>query len=176
MQRLPVRRGRIAVQWFFLWLSATMLIGCSGGGQRHSNRGARGAGAAMTEDARFAVSKAELRAVIDQGITYLQWQFGFNAKQPIPLQSVRVDDVTGPSPIPLVTDQAPQLSGGVWSGTSGEIDPKSSASSWLYDSGESVRSFRFTITGLDGQTEVLDQVSRFSPGAKMAIRQQYRID
>ncbi len=177
LQRQRVRRGRVsAVGCISLWLlAAALLVSCGGGGHRQANGGAAGVGAPISEDARFALSKADLRAVIDQGITYLQWQFGFKTKQPVQLESVRVDDVTGPAPVLLVNDQAPQLNGGVWSATSGEIDPRSGANSWLYDSAESVRTFRFTITNLNGQTDVLEQVSRFSPGAKSALRQQYHI-
>jgi hypothetical protein len=148
--------------------------GCSS--QREiDGRGRTGPSGSSIENARFALSSAKVRAVIDQGITYLQWQFKFKAKIATAIQSVRVEDITGPIPIMLVNDQAVQLSAGEWSGFSGEIDPQSATISWLFGPGESVRSFRYVITGVNGESDTLQQTAAFSQGEKTTLRQQYGI-
>jgi hypothetical protein len=132
-------------------------------------------GGSTFESARYSVFKPTLRAVVDQGVTYLQWQFSLKTKGPTQLQSVRLEEITGPTPLLLVNDQAPELNAGTWTGMSGEIDPRSATTSWLFSPGDSAQTFRFVITGLDGQTDTLEQTTVFSHSAKAAIRRQYGI-
>jgi hypothetical protein len=128
---------------------------------------------APAENDRYAVTTAELGAIILDGQRYLRWGFAVRVKQPIQLRSVRVEDVTGPTPTSYIADQAPQVNGGVWTGYSGAIEPNAAAIPWLYDKTTSTRVFRITITDLNNQVSVLSQGVSYSPSAKKDLLRSY---
>jgi hypothetical protein len=128
---------------------------------------------APAENDRYAVTSAELGAIILDGQHYLRWSFALRIKQPLQLRSVRVEDVTSGSPIAYIADQAPQITGGQWTGSSGAIEPNPAAIPWLYDNTTSSRIFRITLTDLNNQVSVLNQNVSYSPQSKKELRKWY---
>jgi hypothetical protein len=131
---------------------------------------------APAENDRYAVTNAELGAIVLDGQHYLRWNFALRVKQPVQLRSVRVEDVTGTTPISYIADQAPQVSGGQWTGSSGAIEPNAAAVPWLYDSTTSSRVFRITVTDLNNQVSVLTQNVSYSPQSKKELRRWYGLE
>src|SRR5258708_9978766 len=117
------------------------------GGATQSQRS--GGKFAPAENDRYAVTNAELGAIILDGQHYLRWSFGLRIKQPIQLRSVRVEDITNAGPISYISDQAPQVTGGQWISYSGSIEPNAASIPWLYDNATSSRVFRITCTDLN---------------------------
>jgi hypothetical protein len=131
---------------------------------------------APAQNDRYAVTNAELGAVILDGQHYLRWSFALRTKQPVQLRSVRVEDVTNAASISYVSDQAPQMTGGQWTGYSGAIEPNAAAIPWLYDNTTSSRIFRITITDLNNQVSVLNQSVSYPPQSKKELRKWYGLD
>ena len=109
------------------------------------------------QNERFAVSTVNLSAILLDNQKYARWTFGLKLKQPVQLRSIRIEDVTEGSPVLLVNDQAPQVDGSAWTGYTGAIEPSASALPWLFDNTPAKRTFRFTVTDLNGQDSVLEQ-------------------
>ena len=109
------------------------------------------------QNERFAVSTVDLSAILLDNQKYARWTFGLKLKQPVQLRSIRIEDVTEGSPVLLVNDQAPQVDGSAWTGYTGAIEPSASALPWLFDNTPAKRTFRFTVTDLNGQDSVLEQ-------------------
>jgi hypothetical protein len=116
------------------------------------------------------VTGAALQAVILDGNYYVRWNFAIRPKQTDPLSSIRIEDVTDPTPLLLVNDVAPQLDGGQWNETAGLMSASAASVHWLYEPNGTVRTFRITLTGLDGRTDSLEQRIRYSPDGKAALR------
>jgi hypothetical protein len=146
----------------------------AGGGVIQSQRS--GGKFAPAENDRYAVTNAELGAIILDGQHYLRWSFALRVKQPEQLRSVRVEDVTNATPISYIADQAPQTAGGQWTGYSGAIEPNAAAIPWLYDNTTSSRVFRITITNLNNQVSVLSQTVSYSPQSKKELRKWYGLE
>jgi hypothetical protein len=104
---------------------------------------------------------------------YARWSFGLKLKQPTHIRSVRVEDVTEGTPVLLINDQAPQPAGSLWSGSSGAIESNAAAIPWLFENTPSRRTFRFTVTDLNGQISVLDQVVTYSVKSKQQLIKGY---
>jgi hypothetical protein len=128
---------------------------------------------APAQNDRFVVSTAELGAIQMDNQKYARWSFGLKLKQPAQLRSVRVEDVTEGTPMLLVNDQAPQPEGSLWSGSSGAIEPSAAAVPWLFENTPSRRTFRFTVTDLNGQVSVLDQAVTYSVKSKQQLIKWY---
>jgi hypothetical protein len=131
---------------------------------------------APAENDRYAITNAELGAIILDGQHYLRWSFALRIKQPVQLRSVRVEDITNAAPISYISDQAPQVTGGQWVSYSGAIEPNAAAIPWLYDNATTARIFRVTITDLNNQVSVLDQKVSYSPQSKKELRKSYGLD
>jgi hypothetical protein len=132
--------------------------GSSSGGAGSSAESGQGRPAYVpAQNDRFAVTTVELSAILLDNQKYARWTFGLKLKQPVQLRSIRIEDVTEGSPVLLVNDQAPQASGGAWTGYTGAIEPSASALPWLFDNSPARRTFRFTVTDLNGQDSVLEQ-------------------
>jgi hypothetical protein len=158
----------------------TILTGCgsestsgqAGGGQLHRSGGKF----APAENDRYAVTNAEIGAVILDGQHYLRWSFALRVKPAAQLRSVRVEEVTSATPISYIADQAPQINGGQWTGYSGAIEPNAAAIPWLYDNTTSTRVFRITITDLNNQVSTLNQAVSYSPQSKKELRKWYGLE
>jgi hypothetical protein len=146
----------------------------AGGSTVPSNRA--GGKFAPAQNDRYAVTTAELGAIILDGQHYLRWSFAVRVKQPVELRSVRVEDVTDGNSISYIADQAPQVNAGQWSGFSGAIEPNAAAIPWLYNDATSSRIFRVTITDLNNQVSVLDQAVSYSSQKKKELRKWYNLD
>jgi hypothetical protein len=131
---------------------------------------------APAENDRYAITNAELGAIILDGQHYLRWSFALRIKQPVQLRSVRVEDITNAAPISYISDQAPQVTGGQWVSYSGAIEPNAAAIPWLYDNATTTRIFRLTVTDLNNQVSVLDQNVSYSPQSKKELRKSYGLD
>jgi hypothetical protein len=154
--------------------SGSSNVQVAGGGTVQVSRS--GGKIAPAENDRYAITTAELGAIILDGQRYLRWGFAVRVKQPVQLRSVRVDDVTSATPMPFIADQAPQMNGGVWTGYSGAIEPSAVAVPWLYDKTTSTRVFRITITDLNNQVSVLNQGISYSPSAKKDLLRSYGLE
>jgi hypothetical protein len=125
------------------------------------------------QNERFAVTTMELSAILLDNQKYARWTFGIKLRQPVQLRSIRIEDVTEGSAVSLVNDQAPQVQEGAWTGYTGAIEPSASALPWLFDSVPAKRTFRFTVTDLNGQDSVLDQTVTYSVKTKKDLVKWY---
>ena len=139
-----------------------------------SSSHSRGGGFKPSQNDRVTVTSAGLQTVNLDGNYYVRWTFSIQPKQPIEFRSIRVEDVSGPQPILMINDVAPQLQGGKWAGSGGMIELTRTGLPWLFDEQESLRIFQITITEMDGRTYVLQQPVPYSKAAKAAVRQLAR--
>ena len=147
-------------------------------GSSSGSPGAETAGAgkpayAPVQNERFAVTTVELSSILLDNQKYARWTFGIRLKQPVQLRSIRIEDVTEGSPVLLVNDQAPQVEGGAWNGYTGAIEPSASALPWLFDNTPAKRTFRFTVTDLNGQDSVLEQAVTYPVKTKKDLTKWY---
>jgi hypothetical protein len=147
--------------------------GSSSGSSGAANSGAGKPAYAPVQNERFVVSTVELSAILLDNQKYARWTFGIKLKQPVQLRSIRVEDVTEGSPVLLVNDQAPQVEGGAWTGYTGAIEPSASALPWLFDNTPARRTFRFTVTDLNGQESVLEQTVTYPVKTKKDLIKWY---
>jgi hypothetical protein len=143
-------------------------VGIAGGGSVSLQRS--GAGFKQAENDRVGVSEAALQPVNFDGNYYVRWTFAIRSKQAAELANVRIEDVSGASPLLLVNDVAPQQEGGIWRENAGLMEISSPDAGWLLDPRETVRVFKFTISEPNGQRYVLYQGALQSPATKQAIR------
>jgi hypothetical protein len=154
--------------------SSNVQTSVAGGGAIQTQRS--GGKLAPAQNDRYAMTNAELGAIIFDGQHYLRWSFALRIKQPVQLRSVQVEDVTSAVPVSYISDQAPQVTGGQWTGYSGAIEPNPAAIPWLYDNTTSSRIFRITLTDLNNQVSVLNQTVSYSPQSKKDLRKWYSLD
>ena len=164
--------NRIILLARFCWIIG--LVACSST-PAGSDGGAGKPSFAPVQNDRFAITTAELGAITMDNQKYVRWGFGLKLKQSVQLRSVRVEDVTDAAPVLLINDQAPQPEGNLWSGFSGAIEPNGSALPWLFENTPSKRTFRFTVTDLNGQVSVLDQTVTYSVKSKQALTKGYEL-
>ena len=165
---------RAAVVLTFTAITA-LLTGC---GSSSGSSGAAGGGQgrpayAPVQNERFAVSTVELSAILLDNQKYARWTFGVKLRQPVQLRSIRIEDVTEGAPVPLINDQAPQVEANAWTGYTGAIEPSASALPWLFDNTSAKRTFRFTVTDLNGQDSVLEQTVTYSVKTKRELVKWY---
>jgi hypothetical protein len=172
------RRGTLAALSAFAAFAAltALTTGCSSSSGSSGSGATTGAGKATfapVQNERFAVTTAELNAILLDNQKYARWTFGLKLKQPIQLRSIRIEDITEGTPAPLVNDQAPQVEGGAWTGYTGAIEPTASALPWLFDNNPAKRTFRFTVTDLNGQDSVLEQTVTYPVKSKKDLIKWY---
>ena len=171
--------GKATLKVFAAFTAFTALTalstGCSSN-SGNSGSGTSGAGKATfapVQNERFAVTTAELGAILLDNQKYARWAFGIKLKQPIQLRSIRIEDVTEGTSVLLVNDQAPQVEAGAWTGYTGAIEPTASSLPWLFDNNPAKRTFRFTITDLNGQDSVLEQTVTYTVKSKKDLIKWY---
>jgi hypothetical protein len=125
------------------------------------------------QNERFAVTTVDLSGILLDNQKYARWTFGLKLRQPVQLRSIRIEDVTEGSPVLLVNDQAPQVEGSAWTGYTGAIEPSASALPWLFDNTPAKRTFRFTVTDLNGQDSVLEQTVTYPVKTKKDLIKWY---
>jgi hypothetical protein len=163
---------------FFL-LSVLWLAGCASSSSRVSAPIAGGQSVALkregsgfkrAENDRIVVTDASLQVVNLNGNDYLRWRFAISPKQAAALSSIRIEDVSDPTPFLLVNDVAPQLDAGQWMENAGLMEPSSASVRWLFEPKETVRVFRLTMNEPDGRGYALYQAVPYAPVSKEAIR------
>ena len=87
-------------------------VGIAGGGSVSLERS--GAGFKQAANDRVGVSDASLQAVNFDGHYYVRWTFAIRPKLATELTNIRIEDVSGASPLLLVNDVAPQQVAGIW--------------------------------------------------------------
>jgi hypothetical protein len=142
-------------------------VGVAGGGSIKLEKS--GAGFKQAENERVGISEASLQAVNFDGNYYVRWTFAIRPKQALELTNIRIEDVTGSSPLLLVNDVAPQQDSGIWKENTGLMEISSAGAGGLLDPKETVRVFKFTISEPNGQSYVLYQGVLQSPATKQAI-------
>jgi hypothetical protein len=153
-----------------------LITGCasSSGGSSGSAAGGQGRPAyTSVQNDRFVVTTVDLSAVLLDNQKYARWTFGLRLKQPLQLRSIRVEDVSEGTPVLLVNDQAPQPAGSAWTGYTGAIEPTASSIPWLFDNAPAKRTFRFTVTDLNGQDSVLEQTVTYPVKTKKELIKWY---
>jgi hypothetical protein len=115
----------------------------------------------------------QLSAILLDNQKYARWTFGIKLRQLVQLRSIRIEDVTEGSPVLLVNDQAPQAEGNAWTGYTGAIEPSASAIPWLFDNAPARRTFRFTVTDLNGQDSILEQTVTYPVKTKKDLIKWY---
>lgn len=124
------------------------------------------------EDSRFVITESGLTTYREGGRNYLRWQFGFRVKEPLKLQSVVVEEVSGTQPVLILKDLAPEVAGIEWTKHSGLTPAEPGTAPWFFDPGSTLRIFRFSIIAADGQRSTLYQAAMFDKKAKDALRYQ----
>ena len=153
-----------------------LTTGCSSNSGSSGSGAASGAGKATfapVQNERFAVTTAEIGAILLDNQKYARWTFGIKLRQPIQLRSIRIEDVTEGTSVLLVNDQAPQVEANAWTGYTGAIEPTASSLPWLFDNNPAKRTFRFTITDLNGQESVLEQTVTYAVKSKKDLIKWY---
>ncbi|MBV9488670.1 MAG: hypothetical protein JO069_02965 [Verrucomicrobia bacterium] len=127
---------------------------------------------AQSEDARYVVTESGLTTFRRGGRNFVRWQFTVRVKQPARLADINIDEVSGPSPVPILEDRAPRVDQTYWSKQSTLIPANRSASPWLYTPETTLRIFRVTVTDASGTRSVLYQPANFNRKAKEALLYQ----
>jgi hypothetical protein len=155
---------------------SALSTGCSSNSGNSGSGTTSGAGKATfapVQNERFAVTTAEVGAILLDNQKYARWTFGIKLRQSIQLRSIRIEDVTEGTPVLLVNDQAPQVEANAWTGYTGAIEPTASSLPWLFDNNPAKRAFRFTVTDLNGQDSVLEQTVTYSMKSKKDLIKWY---
>ena len=169
------KRAALAALAAFTALSA-LITGCSSSSGNSGSGTTSGAGKATfapVQNERFAVTTAEIGAILLDNQKYARWTFGIKLRQPIQLRSIRIEDVTEGTSVLLVNDQSPQVEANAWTGYTGAIEPTASSLPWLFDNNPAKRTFRFTVTDLNGQDSVLEQTVTYSMKSKKDLIKWY---
>lgn len=103
---------------------------------------------------------------------HLIWSFRVRNKRPQEPVAVTVDDVTFDPIVALVRDDNPSVRAGSWSGAARAIPLTKSALPWVFDSGSTMKVFRFTVRYADDQESVVHQLTMVPESAKETIRAQ----
>jgi hypothetical protein len=169
------KRAALAALAAFTALSS-LITGCSSSSGNSGSGTTSGAGKATfapVQNERFAVTTAEIGAILLDNQKYARWTFGIKLRQSIQLRSIRIEDVTEGTSVLLVNDQAPQVEANAWTGYTGAIEPTASSLPWLFDNSPAKRTFRFTVTDLNGQDSVLEQTVTYSMKSKKDLIKWY---
>ncbi|HKA33250.1 MAG TPA: hypothetical protein VKH64_08565 [Candidatus Binatia bacterium] len=102
----------------------------------------------------------------------LIWNFSFRSKTNHNVLAVIVDDVTSDPVKTIVGDLEPVLRKDSWSGFAEPIVVTKEALPWVFDSGPTMKVFRFTVRYDDDQRSILHQLAMFSAAAKEQIRER----
>ncbi len=94
----------------------------------------------------------------------------FTAKNGFVPREVKVEDVTGNPVMVVCTDLHPSLIHGMWYGPAKPVSLKDPAVKWVFNLDDSIRVYRFILTGADGRVTTLDQGAIFPARMKMAFR------
>jgi hypothetical protein len=172
-----IRHASLLLTFTAITAMTALLTGCgssSAGSRAGPAEGGQGRPAySPVQNERFAVTTVELSAILMDNQKYARWTFGIKLRQPVQLRSIRIEDVTEGSPVLLVNDQAPQAEGNAWTGYTGAIEPSASAIPWLFDNTPAKRTFRFTVTDLNGQDSVLEQTVTYPVKTKKDLIKWY---
>ena len=144
------------------------------GGQKIEARISRG-GPVPAEDLRIKIEVAGMLvgpSSTNSREPELVWNFSFRNKTDHNVLAVIVDDVTFDPMKTLVSDLEPVLRNDVWRGFAEPIVVAKEALPWVYDSGPTMKVFRFTVRYDDDQRSVLYQLAMFQPLAKEQIRER----
>ncbi|MES2737962.1 MAG: hypothetical protein V4672_16690 [Verrucomicrobiota bacterium] len=100
----------------------------------------------------------------------LIYSFGFSTQKEV--TKVVVEEVSGSSALPMVTDSAPALSKAYWKGDAKPLPLTQAGVPWVFEEGDTVKVFRFTITtGSDAAPVILHQPAIYGGGVKVQLRQ-----
>ncbi|HEY1268775.1 MAG TPA: hypothetical protein VGH16_16080 [Candidatus Binatia bacterium] len=148
----------------------TIEIGIAGG-QKITANISRG-GPVPAEDLRI---KIEIAGIIvgpsrtNSREPELVWNFSFRNKTNHNVLAVIVDDVTFDPIKTLVGDLEPVARDNVWRGFAEPIAVTKESLPWLFDSGPTMKVFRFTVRYDDDQRSILHQLGMYSAGGKEAL-------
>jgi hypothetical protein len=161
--------GIVAIAFSGCAISSNQVtVPISGGGQVSLQK--NGSLFRQAENGRIVVTEAGLQAVNFDGKYYVRWTFAIRPKQPTELISIRIEDVSDATPVQLVNDVAPQQDAGKWTGNAGLMELSATSLPWFYESNDTVRTLRVTVTEVSGQSYLLYQGVLYTPSAKAAIR------
>jgi hypothetical protein len=172
---IAIRRAVLIALTAFTAMTA-LITGCASSSGGPGEAAASGQGRPVytpVQSEQFAVTNVDLSAILLDNQKYARWTFGLRMKQPLQLRSIRVEDVTEGTPVLLVNDQAPQPQGSAWTGYTGAIEPTAASIPWLFDSNPAKRTFRFTVTDLNGQDSVLEQTVTYPVKTKKELIKWY---
>jgi hypothetical protein len=159
-----------------LLLLAAALAGCSsstsymvpiaGGQKAEASIGKNGM--VMLQDDMVRIEEASLRPAKDRkGFIFF---LVFAPKPGFVPKSVKIEDVTEDPVTVVCEDRDPKLQKGYWISPGTERDIHDPAIHWLLELDDSMRIYRFTITGADGRAAVLDQASMVPSSVKAFYR------
>ncbi|MEO7599016.1 MAG: hypothetical protein ABIV50_08795 [Opitutus sp.] len=100
----------------------------------------------------------------------LLYLFGLQDSSAVPPSEIRVEDVTEDHAILMVEEKNPKFSKNLWSSTSKLFSGTDPEMNWVSHLDNSMRVFRFTVTGADGTKTVLNQGWMVPGWAKVPMR------
>jgi hypothetical protein len=119
----------------------------------------------------FKIETAGLMADRSKSGNTLVYAFMFVLKKSIKVTRVRVEDVSDKAPALLAGDTTPKISGGQWRGKTSARPLTPDNYPWMFDTSDSRRSFRVTVSTLDNGDIVLVQPAKFyAPVKKLMIQ------
>ena len=119
----------------------------------------------------FKIENAGFLANTSKSRPTLKYAFMFLLKKPIKILRVRVEDVSGNPPVLLVDDTTPKISGGQWRAMTSARPMTPDNFPWMFDSSDTRKSFRVTVSTPDKGDIVLVQPAKFYASIKKVIIQ-----
>lgn len=119
----------------------------------------------------FKIENAGFQADTSKSRPTLKYAFMFVLKKPIKILRVRVEDVSGNPPVLLVDDTTPKISGGRWHAMTSARPMTPDNFPWMFESSDTKKSFRVTVSTLDQGDLVFVQPTKFYASVKKAIIQ-----
>jgi hypothetical protein len=168
----PLTLGRLLL----LLAAAAALAGCNGGepflvpiaGGGRAEVAYTKHGMVMSENDDLRIDQAQVLVTKDH--KHLIYLFALTAKSGFVPKRVEIEDVTEDPVQVLCVDDHPRLVRGLWRNPDKLWDLGDPAIKWLYTVDNSIRVYRFIVTGADGQTTTLDQAQIYPAGIKAAFR------
>jgi hypothetical protein len=129
-----------------------------------------GPGFVKAENESFVVDESGLTTYRTGGKNFVRWKFAIMPRKPVSVRLVKIEDITGDQPIPILEARYPRFEERSWVGESNLIPARTESIPWLFDAGRTIRVFRITLQETTSKTSTLYQAVLFTGKAKKDFR------
>jgi hypothetical protein len=129
-----------------------------------------GPGFVKAENESFVVDESGLTTYRTGGKNFVRWKFAIMPRRPVAVSLVKIEDITGDQPVPILEDRSPRFEERSWVGESNLIPARTESIPWLFEAGRTVRVFRITLQATGNKTSTLYQPVLFTGKAKKDFR------